>query len=665
MGVIKVQRFNPFTKTALRDAMDQAMNDDIIELNKEHTLLRKYKVQAGRILTIEGVHKNCKLQVIPNEIAFELEGNAQLRLKNMNIKISEFSSFIKAENFTGHVYLDNVTISFEHGYPNDGGAVFLINDKCQQNTGSILFNDCDFYVENSVIFSDEITIENTKFDDVTTLYNLKPTNKCFLVANKMNVNDSTLSGVRLFARNTGQFTLLKSNGELGLYGIWKGESLKFISMKEITEGRTTAWIEKRGERINNTLLIVGKYRNDVVSHTTIKNIIVANELVKAQEWVDYQFIKVNADLTLQHANIPKLNQDNYLKQGTLTLENVTDASVWNIDEDEKNAVVLQKTKAPSLLEIINKTRPIPLKMEDVATSEEPIQAKMDALAEIEMLTGLRSVKNRIKELIALAQLNKERERRGMRANKSGTSMHMVFAGVAGTGKTTVARLFGKALYERGILPTDKFVEATRKDLVGEYIGQTAPKTSKLVESARGGVLFIDEAYALKSQGERDFSSEAVAQLIADMETYRDDLVVILAGYTEDMRDFIQNENDGLRSRFSTWVEFPSYNKAELGEILELTLTTDGLIPAAVEDLAFAKEQVGELYVEVEEKYGANAVGNARFVRNFAQRIAFVKDTRLAITGGIEYLDNDELLTYIKADIIKTVEDLRTMQNQMG
>ena len=229
--------------------------------------------------------------------------------------------------------------------------------------------------------------------------------------------------------------------------------------------------------------------------------------------------------------------------------------------------------------------------------------------ELDSLVGLQKVKKMLRELVDLISL-KEKSKDIL--NIKSINLHMVFLGNPGTGKTTVARIVSKILYNLKYIKQDKLLEVTSKDLVAEYVGQTSIKTANVLQKALGGVLFIDEAYSLASgKGEgNSFNEEAVATLIQGMENNRDNLVVIFAGYTKEMQDFL-NLNSGIVSRIGYTVEFEDYTVDELWQIFNQMMTKAGFVVSKE-----AEEKVKKI---IEENKGTKNFGNARFVRNVYEK----------------------------------------------
>ena len=266
------------------------------------------------------------------------------------------------------------------------------------------------------------------------------------------------------------------------------------------------------------------------------------------------------------------------------------------------------------------------------------KALKQALAELEALTGLGEVKKQVKQLTALVRV--QRMRREADLKVVAMTHHLVFRGNPGTGKTTVARLIGRIYAALGVVPEGQVVEVDRSGLVAEYVGQTAIKTSAAFAKARGGVLFIDEAYTLSRDAGSDaaFGQEAIDQLVKLMEDHRDDTVLIVAGYPVEMDEFIET-NPGLRSRFSRTLDFADYTDDELVEIFVRMAREGGYVATAG-----ARERVRALLALSARGPG---FGNARAVRTLFERAIVSQAERLASIkkpsrGELRYLTADDV-----------------------
>ena len=269
----------------------------------------------------------------------------------------------------------------------------------------------------------------------------------------------------------------------------------------------------------------------------------------------------------------------------------------------------------------------------------PAPSLEELMAQLDELCGLQKVKEDVKGLINLVKVRKLREKEGLPVPPM--SLHLVFMGNPGTGKTTVARLLAQIYHAIGVLSKGQLIEVDRSGLVAGFVGQTAIKTGEVIQKALGGVLFIDEAYALSNHDNaNDFGQEAIETLLKGMEDHRADLIVIVAGYTELMGDFIHS-NPGLESRFNKYFYFDDYNGAQLMDIFQSMCRKNGYT-LDEETVKFASEAFEELYRERDENFG-----NARDVRNIFEQGVARQANRVA---AMENPTKEDLMALTIADL---------------
>ena len=261
------------------------------------------------------------------------------------------------------------------------------------------------------------------------------------------------------------------------------------------------------------------------------------------------------------------------------------------------------------------------------------------LAELNNLVGLEKVKSKVNNLISFQKVQFLRNKAGLSVPKN--TLHLAFTGTPGTGKTTVARIVGRIYKQIGLLSKGHFMEVSRTDLIAGYQGQTALKVKEVINKAKGGVLFIDEAYSITENDHSDsYGRECLTELTKALEDYRDDLVVIVAGYTEPMKKFFDS-NPGLRSRFNTFVQFDDYSADELMKILEVMCKKEDYIlePSLVESI---KISFAEISKTKEDQFA-----NGRFIRNLFEDMMMSHARRLANKSAPSVI---ELQTFTEADI---------------
>lgn len=598
MTVYSVKTTGIHMKNSLASAVESANNGDEIRLGNTN-IGTDNGVGIDKPLYISG-KKNSQILVNRHNVGLYLSNGANLSLTQVDLKMQPQSNAIATDpnTFTGSLELYHVT-TIQSKSKNQHDYWPALNIQSGQK----------LKIDSSNIGSIQLIVPNMDVEIVNSTIGELGGSATAIQCRNLTVQNSTISNAQIGTTgNTARYNSLFTDGDLEFYGNFEINNFKFIP-KEYQ----SLFGNKLPKFVPETVVPFSVNNGQ----GTIKGLDVLPDAHADNQKVispNYSGIIIgDSEVTIENGRIGLQNQPNSLMNSNITLLNVEDLNNGWIKDDASH-VTEQNTNG-------------------VGGNVD------DSLTKLDNLTGLANAKRQIKEFINLANINRQRVAQGLQEN-NGFSLHMIFQGNAGTGKTTVARLFGQALFERGILPTAKFVEVTRKDLVGEHVGETAPKTAAVCESAYGGVLFIDEAYALTPENAgNDFGSEAIAELIAQMENNRDNLVVILAGYTTDMNRFLQI-NQGLSSRIPNRVTFDDYNSEEIIQIVEMNLNNAGN--------TYDRPTLEQVLPRVYEQLGNS--GNGRWARNFTQALSIAQSSRLA-QYDINSLTPDQL-AYINVDDMK-------------
>lgn len=333
-------------------------------------------------------------------------------------------------------------------------------------------------------------------------------------------------------------------------------------------------------------------------------------------------------------------KDEIISEQLEIIKAMTERNLRNVGDDLADALSVPKEKKGSPKgepKAEKGDAPKEAASEKTAAEEAPADTLESLNEELDSYIGLSEVKEEVKSLINLAKVYALRRENDLPV--ADMSLHMVFSGNPGTGKTMIARFMARVYHTLGILSKGHLVETDRAGLVGGYVGQTALKTTSVLEKALGGVLFIDEAYSLTSKSENDFGQEAVDTVLKYMEDHRDDLIVIVAGYTEPMRRFISS-NPGLESRFNKYVDFADYTAEEMLEIFELNCKKSSYV------LTKGAEKKLLSLLEAAAK-DADRFGNGRGVRNLFEKVLSAQANRIA---SLDEVTKEVLTTITKQDV---------------
>lgn len=624
----------------LQTIMSQVLDKDVVEINQRHLVLDE-PVPLKSNITIQGSEGGPRPVITGPSRQLTFNGNnsqlnGTITFRHLAIELPDSSQGIRIASTAGvRLILEDVMIYHTKDCETPYPAIYLDTE----GTASVELTDSVIDIVSGSV--GQLTITRSSLGDWYS-----DASQFFFSQGR--IVDSGLQNILLQGQND-QAQLQLQNVEVGGNTNLKqvtanGQGIGLVQLPSVNH--VSRKVDKESLKADSTSLILqaGSRVQLERVHTSLEQVESKWDLPK---WRNLGL--AGGELVINNAQLQNSGLKSIARSGGIRMENTQDDSQWEIQGQVKLA---NRNSHSELFQAQDKLATAAM------SAAQPGQSKqaMEALNEMIGLTG---VKNQVTQIIRKAKMDAERQRRGVGTSKAKTTLHMVFAGSAGTGKTTVARLVAQALYENGVLKSPNMTEVRQADLVGQHVGETAPKTKGVIRSALDGVLFIDEAYELAPPvgGGNTFNNEAVTELIADMENYSNRLVVIMAGYTQEMADFFRRGNPGLQSRFANWIEFPDYTPQELKQIERYTLKKVGARFNDVQTVRTIDQGIDDLLPIVSR---TRAGGNGRFVRNYIQRICEMRDNRLA-EQDISQLSDEQLLIIEPQDVHQAVA---VMQQQI-
>ncbi|MDU9351974.1 AAA family ATPase [Staphylococcus warneri] len=604
---ILIENINISKETMTSFEIPKGMNIKITSADNTNKTLYGFNFLIKGSLSLSNVNFNND----NNTVVFAIE-NGSLILENIYFQ-HFYNVFEKGPiyNENGHLYIKN-SITFCPHYSFNGTNV-IENSTIYGGTRS---SQSKWHISNCLMYNnylryqwtikeksemhiiDSKTIAHTNLcpkDDTSPIISINSNSFLYLDNTYMDFNDPSDSKKKLLIQVTNNGMVKTNNSEVTKLGLGSGATLKGNSLKSssiaITDNST----------INIGKLTLGNKFNERMYfrlHNSKGEVQELNSNLK-----NVELYLLNSNLAI-HNNIPN-NFKVLLQDKNSSIKSSQEINTINLFEDKKTT---EKPKKIVIKESSNET-------------EKSVEEKeSNPIEKLNNLIGLSNAKKQAKDFINVHVVNEIKKKKGIRVGDN--SLHSVYKGNPGTGKTTVARLIAQILSQEKVIKKDLLVEVTRQDLVAGFVGQTAIKTEKILKSALGGVLFIDEAYTLYSKSENDYGIEAIETILKFMEDNRDNIMIIFAGYPKEM-DELMRINPGLESRIKNEIIFDDYTIAELCLIGKTLLT----------EYEFNKDVYEDKLKEVFKKQRINS--NARFVRNFNDEIIKNQSNRLFEEDVIE------------------------------
>lgn len=632
---------------SIADAMEKAMDQDTIQIKEKHTVVpQTIMVKPGVVIQGDPSGNAPIVSGPARQPAFFIPASAYgtITLRHLRLQLDESSIGLRINTGRVKLILDDVQIYHKKGLDVAYNALVA---------GSEKDGDPSIEIINSLIDKiagkvDSISVKDSNIGDWFDAHNSQ------LFFNQAQIDGTALQNILLAGND--------KSAQLRLTNVALGGNVRFqqcnvagdtISLTQLPIINHRGKVKPENGSPDATSLIVAQDAKLNLQHISQAQSLDPNS-------VDYKLPKwrglgvIGGSLTIDDAYFVNTGLKNVARGGDITFKNVTDDSEWAVDNSWGAGPKLHlsnKNSNSMLFEANDGLNGIPSGIEGQPQQHE------SALQKLDEMIGLKPVKAQVRQIVAQAKANAEREKRGLGNSKLKRRLGMIFAGDAGVGKTTVAKLVAEALYEAGVLPSSTFHSVGAADLVSQYVGKTSQQTHDVIMKALDGVLLIDEAYALNSNpnggNSNNFNQEAITQLVKDMDQYADRLVVIAAGYSQPMKQFLAN-NQGLPSRFPNWIEFPDYSPTELKLIMRLDLKKAGARLSNPQVINYLDRGIDQLLPIVSSGQGS---GNGRFVDNYVQRVTEMRDNRLA-QQDMSKLSDLQLMIIKPQDVQQAVEVMK-------